>query len=90
VFSTYPQIQLCGVRVAVIAVIYVSVVPGYCTGRCGYRYWYLFVLSREQELQNYGIFQKHGASGKLLLGETGSHGGEYEDDLSSGMLTDFF
>ena len=50
--------------VAVISMIDVSVVPGYCTGCCGYCHWYLFLLSREQELQNYGIFQKHGASGK--------------------------
>ena len=50
--------------VAVMPVMDVSVVPGYRTGCCGYCHWYLFLLSREQELQNYGIFQKHGASGK--------------------------
>lgn len=45
----------------------VSVVSGNCAGCCSHCHWYLFLLSREQELQNYGIFQKHGASGKSLL-----------------------
>lgn len=37
----------CVVHVAVIVVMNVSVVPGYCIGCCGYRHWYLFLLSRE-------------------------------------------
>lgn len=62
-----PFLQPCVIHVAMIVVMNVSVVPGHCTGCCRYRHWYLFLLSRKQELQNYGIFQKHGASGKSLL-----------------------
>lgn len=59
-----PQVFFPCTAMAVISVMDVSVIPGYCTGCCGYRHWYLLLLSREQELQNHGIFQKHGASGK--------------------------
>jgi hypothetical protein len=52
---------------AVVTVMVVSVVPGHRAGCRSHCHWYLFLLSREQELQNYGIFQKHGASGKSLL-----------------------
>lgn len=43
-----------------------SVVPGLCTGCCGYHHWMFFVLPGKQEFKNYGIVQKHGPSSKYL------------------------